>query len=117
MTQANLTSVAAQVFHEEVSFKPLGKRVVCVTEEAELEKHSSGLFLPAKDRERPLLARAVAVGKDVEEIEAGDLVLYERFAGAAIKSTDKPAILILEEGDIMATVKKGKTEGCWVCKK
>lgn len=107
MTQANLTTTPAQVFYEEVAFRPLGTRVVAVVEDGELERRPSGLFLPAKDREKPLLARVVEVGAGVKEIETRDLVIFERYAGAEIRSTNKPAVLILEEADIMAIVERG----------
>ena len=54
--------------------KPLGDRVVAVREEAQ-EKTASGLYLPDNAKEKPVVAKVEAVGKDVKDIKAGDKIL------------------------------------------
>ncbi len=107
MSQSNLTSTPHQQFYEEAAFKPLGARLVCVIEDAELERRPSGLFLPSKDREKPLLARVIEVGSGVKEVKPRDLVIFERYSGSEIRSTNKPAVLVLDEADVLAIVEKG----------
>lgn len=107
MPDSNMTKLPSQRYHEVVAFKPLGTRVVLVIEDADLQRTPLGLYMPSKDREKPLQGRAVEVGRDVSEIAVGDLVLFERYCGAPIESSGKPPILILDESDVMAIVEKG----------
>jgi chaperonin GroES len=107
LPESNLTKLPSQRYHEEVAFRPLGTRVALVIEDADLQRTPSGLYMPSKDREKPLQGRAAAVGPEVKEIAAGDLVLFERYCGAPVESNGKPPILILDESDVMAIVEKG----------
>lgn len=110
--QANNTTTLPWVIHENISFRPLGTNVLLIVEDTE-RKTPGGLYLPTRDREAALIARVVAVGGDVyTDINPGDRVLFERYAGTAIRSTDKPAILILDASDIMAVIESDKS-GCF----
>jgi chaperonin GroES len=101
---ANNTTVAAWTIHEKVDFKPLGSNVVLIVEDTE-RKTPQGLFLPSRDREAALIAHVVAVGEGVKTgVKAGDRVLFEKYGGTPIRSTDKPAVLILDAADIMAVI-------------
>lgn len=108
----NNTTTPPWVIHEHVDFKPLGTNVLVIVEDTE-RKTPGGLLLPTRDREAALTARVVAVGADVRaEIKQGDRVLFERYSGTAIRSTDKPAVLILDVSDIMAVL-GGGVKGCF----
>ena len=82
--------------------KPLGDRVVAVREEAQT-KTASGLYLPDNAKEKPVLAKIVAVGKDVKSVKNGDRILYKEYSTTEIK-LDGTEYLIVKEEDILATV-------------
>lgn len=82
--------------------KPLGNRVVAVREEAQ-GKTASGLYLPDNAKEKPVLAKVVAAGKDVKDIKAGDRILYKEYSTTEIK-IDGTEYLIVEEKDVLGTV-------------
>lgn len=82
--------------------KPLGDRVVAVREKAE-EKTASGLYLPDAAKEKPVLAKVVATGKDVKNVKAGEKILYKEYSTTEIK-IDGVEYLIVKEEDILGTV-------------
>jgi chaperonin GroES len=84
------------------ALKPLADRVVAVREEAE-SKTASGLYLPDSAKEKPVVAKVVAVGKEVKEVKVGDRVVYKEYAPTELKTGGKE-YLILKEEDILATL-------------
>lgn len=82
--------------------KPLGDRVVAVREEAQ-SKTASGLYLPDNAKEKPVLAKVVATGKDVKDVKSGDKILYKEYSTTEIK-IDSTEYLIVKEEDILGTV-------------
>ncbi len=81
---------------------PLGDRVVAVREQA-AEKTASGLYLPDNAKEKPVLAKVVAIGKDVKLVKANDKILYKEYSTTEIK-IDGTEYLIVKEEDILGTV-------------
>ena len=91
--------------------KPLGDRVVAVREKAQT-KTASGIFLPDNAKEKPVLAKVVAVGPgkvgdDNERVKmtvkVGDKILYKEYSTTEIK-IDGTEYLIVKEEDILGTV-------------
>lgn len=82
--------------------KPLGDRVVAVREEA-ATKTASGLYLPDNAKEKPVLAKVVAAGKEVKNVKTGDKILYKEYSTTEIK-IDGTEYLIVREEDILGTV-------------
>lgn len=82
--------------------KPLGDRVVAVREEAQT-KTASGLYLPDNAKEKPVLAKVVATGKDVKDVKTGNKILYKEYSTTEIK-IDGTEYLIVKEEDILGTV-------------
>jgi chaperonin GroES len=82
--------------------KPLGDRVVAVREEAEA-KTASGLYLPDNAKEKPVLAKVEAVGKDVKNVKPGDKILYKEYSTTEVKINGTEYLIVKEE-DILATV-------------
>jgi len=82
--------------------KPLGDRVVAVKEEAKT-KTASGLYLPDNAKEKPVLAKIIAVGKEVENVKDGDKILYKEYTTTEIK-IDGTEYLIVREEDILGTL-------------
>jgi chaperonin GroES len=82
--------------------KPLGDRVVAVREEAQT-KTASGLYLPDAAKEKPVVAKVVAAGKDAKTIKVGDKILYKEYSTTEIK-IDGTEYLIVKEEDILGTL-------------
>ncbi len=113
--QDNNTVVPPWTIAERVDFVPLGTNVLVIVEDTE-RKTPGGLYLPNRDREAALIARVVSVGSQVKiDIANGERVLFEKYAGTVIRSTDKPAVLILDERDIMAVISTDKSGGKCFC--
>ena len=89
---------------------PLGDRVVLKQLEAE-ETTKSGIVLPGQAQEKPQQAEVIAVGpggvvdgKEVKmEVEAGNKVIYSKYAGTEVK-LDGEEYIIVNQNDILAIV-------------
>lgn len=86
------------------AIKPLADRIVATREEAQ-NKTASGLYLPDAAREKPVVAKVVATGKDVKEVKVGDRIVYKEYAPTELK-TGGQEFLILKEEDVLATLEK-----------
>ena len=82
--------------------KPLADRVVAVKEEA-ATKTASGLYLPDNAKEKPVLAKVIAVGPDVKSLKSGDKIVYKEYSTTELK-IDGTEYLIVKEEDVLATV-------------
>ena len=81
---------------EDMGFKPLGDRVfVKFTDEA--EKTAGGIYIPETAKEKPQKGKVEAVGKDVEEVKVGDIILFDKYAGSKIQMDDSDYLIIKEE--------------------
>lgn len=81
---------------------PLGDRVVAVKDEAKTQT-ASGLYLPDSSKEKPVLAKVVAVGKDVKAVKNNDKILYKEYTTTEIK-IDGTEYLVVKEEDILGTL-------------
>ena len=89
---------------------PLGDRVVLKQLEAE-ETTKSGIVLPGQAQEKPQQAEVIAVGpggvvdgKEVKmEVEAGNKVIYSKYAGTEVK-LDEDEYIIVKQNDILAVI-------------
>jgi chaperonin GroES len=93
----------------QVSFKPLGNRVVVEPIEGDEQLSSGGIFIPDTAKEKPQEGKVVAVGpgkmtdegKRVPmEIEVGDTVIYSKYGGTEYKEGDTE-YLVLREDDVL----------------
>ena len=94
-----------------MSFKPLNDRVLVKRLESE-EKTAGGLFIPDTAKEKPSRGEVVAVGPGKPDdsgkrvplgIKAGDIVLFNKYAGTEIK-LDGVEHLVMREDDILAII-------------
>ena len=93
-----------------MNVKPLGDRVVIKNVELE-ETTKSGIVLPGAAKEKPQLAEVLAVGpgglvdgKEVKMyVEAGQKVIYSKYAGTEVK-LDGKEMIIVRQNDILAIV-------------
>ncbi len=96
-----------------LNLKPLGNRLVVEPLEAE-EVTAGGIVLPETAKEKPQKGIVLSIGpgerddkgKRIEmDVQAGDTVLYAKYAGTEIK-VDGKKLLILKESDILAIIDK-----------
>ncbi len=80
-------------------FRPLGDRVF-VTYTEELERTAGGIYVPDSAREKPQRGTIEAAGPDVENIQVGDQVLFDKYSGTKI-NIENTDCLILKEEDIL----------------
>lgn len=84
-----------------MNFKPLGKRILLKRNDVE-EKTTSGLYIPDSAQSQENKGVVCAIG-NVETINVGDTVLFEKYAGQDI-SIDDNTYLILKEDDILGVM-------------
>lgn len=86
--------------------KPLADRVLVKQAEAE-SKTASGIIIPAQAQEKTQQATVVEVGPGTEKdpiiVKVGEKILYDKYAGTAIK-IDGVDHLILKQSDIIAVI-------------
>ncbi len=94
-----------------ISFKPLGSRVLIETIEQE-EITASGIILPETAKEKPQQGKVLAAGpgdrndkgeRVAMDVKAGDIVLFAKYSGTEVKMDGKK-LLILRESDILGIV-------------
>lgn len=92
--------------------KPLFDKVVLEEEESSVTT-ASGIVLPTQAKEKPQMARVIAVGPGgivdgkeiVMQVKVGDVVLYSKYAGSEFK-LDEKKVTVLRQSDILAIVEK-----------
>jgi chaperonin GroES len=82
--------------------KPLADRVVAVREEAQT-KTASGLYLPDNSKEKPVVAKVIAIGPDVKFLKVYDRIVYKEYSTTDLKINDAEYLIVKEE-DVLATV-------------
>lgn len=93
-----------------MAIKPLFDKVVIKAIDTN-EKTASGIVLPGAAKEKPQLAKVLAVGPggnvdgvDVKmQVKVGDTVLYSKYAGSEFK-IDGEEVVIVRQADILAIV-------------
>lgn len=89
-----------------MNLQPLADRIVMEQLDAE-EKTASGIVLPDSAKEKPKMAKVLAVGSDVKGVKTGDTVLYKSYGPDDVK-VDGKEFLIAKEEDLLAIVKGDK---------
>jgi len=82
--------------------KPLGHKVVVERTQA-VDKTAGGIVIPDTAKEKPEQGKVVAVGKDVEEIKVGDVIVFGNFAATEVKADGKE-YLVVREKEVLAVV-------------
>jgi chaperonin GroES len=86
-----------------MNFKPLGDRVL-VKAVVEENKTASGIIIPDNAKDKPNRAEVIATGEFVKSIEAGDTVVFGKYAGTELV-LEGVEYLILEVKDILGVLK------------
>ena len=93
----------------EVSFKPLGNRLVVEPLEGEEQVSSGGIYIPDTAKEKPQEGRVVAVGpgkmtddgkRIPMDVKVGDTIVYSKYAGTEYREGETE-YLVLREDDIL----------------
>lgn len=82
--------------------KPLKDRLLVSFLEKE-EKTAGGIIIPDSAKERPQKGKVEAVGKEVEEVKAGDIIMFKTYAPDNIK-IDGKEYGILKSEDVMGII-------------
>ena len=94
-----------------MKLKPLNDRVLVKRLESE-EKTAGGLFIPDTAKEKPSKGQVVAAGpgkagengeRVALAVKAGDMVLFNKYAGTEVK-LDGVDHLVIREEDILAII-------------
>lgn len=93
----------------EVTFKPLGNRIVVEPSEEETQMSAGGIYIPDTAKEKPQEGKVVAVGpgkvsddgkRIPMEVEVGDTVVYSKYGGTEFRE-GKIEYLVLREDDVL----------------
>ena len=85
-----------------MNFKPLGERVL-VQRVEESNTTASGIIIPDNAKEKPLQAKVVAVSGEVKDLQVGDLVVFDKYAGSEL-TLEGREYLVLETSDILGVI-------------
>lgn len=86
-----------------MNFQPLGKRVL-VQRLEEATTTASGIIIPDNAKEKPSQGKVVAVSSAVENVSAGDTVVFGKYAGNELTLEGK-AYLVIELDDLFGIIK------------
>ncbi|HBB40351.1 MAG: co-chaperone GroES [Nitrospirae bacterium CG18_big_fil_WC_8_21_14_2_50_70_55] len=86
--------------------KPLGDRLLVEYSTAE-SKTAGGIYIPDSAKEKPHEGVVLAVGKDVEEVKAGDRVIFGKYSPDKI-TMDGVEYAVIKEEDVMGVIVAGK---------
>ncbi len=81
---------------------PLGDRIVAVREAAKTQT-ASGIYLPDNAKEKPVVAKVEAIGKEVKNVKVGDKILYKEYSTTELK-IDGTEYLVVKEEDVLGTI-------------
>ena len=93
----------------EVTFKPLGNRVVILAIEQDEQVTSGGIYIPDTAKEKPQEGKVIAIGpgrmtddgkRIPMDLAVGDTVVYSKYAGTEYKEGETE-YLVLREDDIL----------------
>lgn len=96
-----------------MKLQPLADRIVVQPLEAQ-DKTKGGIVLPDTAKEKPQEGKVVAVGKgkvldngqvQALEVKVGDRILYGKYSGSEIATSEGEDLLIMREDDVLAILK------------
>ena len=85
-----------------MNLKPLFDRVVVLPNKSE-QASVAGLVLPERSLGAPQTGKVISVGANVERVQAGDNVLFNRFSGVEFVINGENH-LVLKEIDIVGVI-------------
>ena len=86
-----------------MNFQPLGKRVL-VQRLEEATTTASGIIIPDNAKEKPSQGTVISVSAEVENVNAGDTVVFGKYAGNELSFEGK-TYLVIETDDLFGIIK------------
>ncbi|MEO5627531.1 MAG: co-chaperone GroES family protein [Candidatus Saccharimonadales bacterium] len=86
------------------SINPMPDYIVVQAEKA-ASKTKSGLYIPESAQEKPKTAKVIAVGKNVDEVKVGQLVIYKNEYETTTVKVGSDDYVVVSKNNIIATVK------------
>lgn len=87
-----------------IPLQPLGDRIVAQREDTE-SRTATGLYLPDDAKEKSQVAKVLAVGADVKQLETGDRIVVREYSTTDIKVNNVKYFIVKEE-DVLAKLVK-----------
>ena len=93
----------------EVTFKPLGNRIVIEPSEGDEQMSAGGIYIPDTAKEKPQEGVVVAVGpgklnddgkRIPMEVEVGDKIVYSKYSGTEYKDGNTE-YLVIRDDDVL----------------
>ena len=84
--------------------KPLQTRVLVIPAESE-KKTDAGILIPEIAQRQSQEGKALAVGKDVQEVKEGDEIIFSKYGTTEVKMEQEELLMVKEE-DILAIVEE-----------
>jgi chaperonin GroES len=93
----------------EVTFKPLGNRIVVEPSEEDAQMSAGGIYIPDTAKEKPQEGTVVAVGpgrmtddgkRIAMEVDVGDKVIYSKYGGTEF-TDGGTEYLVLRDDDVL----------------
>jgi chaperonin GroES len=91
---------AAGVNH--MAFRPLHARVL-VNPEKGADRTPGGLYIPENGKEKPQIAKVIAIGPDAKHVAVGDRILFGKYTGEKVV-VEEEDMIVLQEEDILGVV-------------
>jgi len=86
------------------SINPMPDYIVVQADKA-ASKTKSGLYIPESAQEKPKTAKVVAVGKDIEDVKVGQVVIYKNEYEATTVKLGADDFIVVYKKNIIAIVK------------
>ncbi len=86
-----------------MNFQPLGKRVL-VQRLEEATTTASGIIIPDNAKEKPSQGTVISVSTEVENVNAGDTVVFGKYAGNEF-AFEGTTYLVIETDDLFGIIK------------
>lgn len=88
---------------------PRGKRILVQRDEPESKESEHGIYTPdTAEQEQKAFGTVIQVGKGIDDLKAGDRVIYGAYAGEIIEQSDKGKKVeyrLLDDEDVIAFIK------------
>ena len=85
-----------------MNFKPLGERLL-VERVEEPTTTASGIIIPDNAKEKPSQGKVVALSKEVEDVQVGDVIVFGKYSGSELV-VDGNDYLILDIKDALGVI-------------
>lgn len=87
--------------------KAIGNRLIIQPDPAKTTT-ATGMEIPAGSQEKPVTGTVISKGDEVNEVEAGDRILYNMFGGGTAE-IDGEKVYFIRESDIILIIKQANT--------